>query len=163
MASSPQPSSALPPPPGEASNFVNPESLSKSIILCVTLCLSVTGIALILRTYVRIFIKRVWILEDCKFPSAVPVVCPLTFCRYVLHILGERDLKSITEVHSDLNKAGLVIFCGLLITLMYKHGGVHEWDLTSAQVRTVLYVRTGLLIEKFGVANSLRSGLMSEQ
>ena len=38
---------------------------------------------------------------------------------------------------------------------MYKHGGVHEWDLTSMQVHTVSYVRIGLSdLKSFRIADS---------
>ncbi|MCJ1475671.1 hypothetical protein MMC13_004334 [Lambiella insularis] len=33
-------------------------------VLCQTICLSIPGLMFILRTYVRVWIKRVWILED---------------------------------------------------------------------------------------------------
>ncbi|MCJ1423886.1 hypothetical protein MMC29_001771 [Sticta canariensis] len=105
MASA-QPTPALPPPPGQTSNFVNPDSLSKWTILCVTVCLSVTGIVFVLRTYVRVVAKRTWILED--------YMCCISW-------------------------AGLAILCGLLITMVYQHGGVHEWDLTAMEVHRVSY------------------------
>lgn len=77
MASSPQPTPALPPPPGETSNFVHPESMSKWNTICVTASLAVTGTIFVLRTYVRIFIKREWILEDCKLSPE--------YCRRLSH------------------------------------------------------------------------------
>lgn len=60
---------ALPPPPGEVSNFVNPESLWKWNLLTTTLCLFLVTIAFVLRIYVRLRVKREWLLEDCKFFS----------------------------------------------------------------------------------------------
>lgn len=62
---------ALPPPPGHTSNFVNPESLYKWNVLCVTMCLVFTTLVFVPRTYVRLAIKREWILEDCTFSLAV--------------------------------------------------------------------------------------------
>lgn len=90
MPSSLQPTPALSPPLGETSNFINPESLSKWITLCVTICLSVTGIVFLLRTYVRIVVKRKWILEDCEFSFSCRQSVSLTFHRYVLYLLGEQ-------------------------------------------------------------------------
>jgi hypothetical protein len=57
---------ALPPPPGQVSNFANPESLLKWNIVTTTLCLFFVTLSFVLRTYVRAFIKRDWRLEDCK-------------------------------------------------------------------------------------------------
>ena len=66
MSSSDTMNPALPPPHGQSPNFANPESLSKWNTLCVSVCLSITTIAFSLRTYVRIAIKREWVVEDCK-------------------------------------------------------------------------------------------------
>lgn len=38
-----------------------------------------------------------------------------------------------------LVKGGLVTFCALMITIMHKHGGIHEWDLTLAEVHEAIY------------------------
>jgi hypothetical protein len=57
---------ALPPPPGQVSNFVNPESLWKWNIVTTTLCLFFVTLSFVLRSYVRAFIKREWRVEDCK-------------------------------------------------------------------------------------------------
>lgn len=83
----------------------------------------------------------------------------------MLLLLGEqRSQKSQRELLLIHKKAGLVVFCGSMITLMYKHGGVHEWDLTAAQVHTVSYVRTALFdLIIIKLLTRLRSGLMSEQ
>lgn len=67
MGAPPAPSPALPPPSGQTSNFVDPESLWKWDVVAVTTCLFITTIVFSLRTYVRLGVKREWILEDCKF------------------------------------------------------------------------------------------------
>ena len=64
MASSPTPVPALPPPPGVIANFLDPVSIIKWDIVCVTVCVSVATILLALRIYVRAFIQRQWVLED---------------------------------------------------------------------------------------------------
>lgn len=38
------------------------------------------------------------------------------------------------------DKAGLVTYCALMTATDVKHGGVHEWDSTAAQVHQALYV-----------------------
>ncbi|QSZ32708.1 hypothetical protein DSL72_002287 [Monilinia vaccinii-corymbosi] len=35
--------------------------------------------------------------------------------------------------------AGFVAYCGLMTTVMSRHGGVHEWDLTKEEVHGVLF------------------------
>lgn len=71
----------------------NPNSLSKWIVLCVTMCLTLATIVFILRTYVRIGIKRKWIVEDSKSShTSVSSSIQLTFCRHVLCFLGEHTL-----------------------------------------------------------------------
>ena len=78
-------------------------------------------------------------------PSAITIVCPLTSPRYVLYLLGEqRSQHCRGELLLIRNKAGLAVFCGIIVTVMYKHGGVHQWDLTSMQVHTISYVRTDM-------------------
>lgn len=64
---SPLPSPALAPPPGQTSNFGSADVLWKWNVLCQTACLLFPGIAVILRTYIRIWVKRVWVLEDCRY------------------------------------------------------------------------------------------------
>ena len=38
-----------------------------------------------------------------------------------------------------LVKGGLVTFCALMVTIMHKHGGIHEWDLTLPEVHEAIY------------------------
>lgn len=67
MASSSDEMVALPPPPGQASNLTNPTSFADWDLVCVVICLVTTTTVLILRSYVRLWIKRQWILEDCEY------------------------------------------------------------------------------------------------
>ena len=63
------PSAAIPPPAGEVSNFDAGSELWRWNIVCQTLCLGITGIMWVMRLYVRIWVKRSWILEDCMLPD----------------------------------------------------------------------------------------------
>ncbi|KAI2462845.1 hypothetical protein F4781DRAFT_438050 [Annulohypoxylon bovei var. microspora] len=58
------PTPALPPPPGETSNFTNPESLTQANNIATGICISLVTIFFSLRVYVRIGIRRTWIFED---------------------------------------------------------------------------------------------------
>lgn len=69
IMATPYPTPALPPPPGETSNFADPITLLKGYILCISICLSVTTIVFSLRVWVRIFVLKQWVLEDCMFLS----------------------------------------------------------------------------------------------
>ena len=66
-APSATPTPALIPPNGQTSDFVHPESLLRWDAVTVAVCLSITTILFLLRVYVRLFMKRAWELEDCKF------------------------------------------------------------------------------------------------
>ncbi|KAI4232872.1 MAG: hypothetical protein L6R40_007276 [Gallowayella cf. fulva] len=57
-------SPALPPPPGRQPNFLHPDSLARWNVVCVSACLSITTLLFLLRSGVRLIIKRSWILED---------------------------------------------------------------------------------------------------
>ncbi|KAF2962755.1 hypothetical protein GQX73_g10818 [Xylaria multiplex] len=66
LVSSPTPTftPALKPPPGVASNPDHPASLVRLANIAIGVALPLVTIFFVLRTYVRIFIKRAWILED---------------------------------------------------------------------------------------------------
>ncbi len=55
---------ALAPPPGVVSNPDHPDSLVHLADVAIGICIPLVSIFYILRCYVRIFIKRVWIFED---------------------------------------------------------------------------------------------------
>ena len=93
MASSLEQTPALHPPPGMTSNLLNPESLWKWDVLCVTICLFFTTVPFVLRTYTRIFIKKIWIFEDCKIEYKITLLANLL--RYDLSVLGWYNLLLI--------------------------------------------------------------------
>lgn len=70
------PTPALPPPPGETSNFSSPPSLTQETNIAIGITVPLTTIFFFLRTYVRIWIKRSWIFEDCKFDPS-PLLSPI--------------------------------------------------------------------------------------
>lgn len=63
---SPSSQPALAPPPGETTNFAEPDPLWKWNVLTQCACVGVSGICFLLRMYVRIWVKRCWLVEDCK-------------------------------------------------------------------------------------------------
>ena len=67
MASSADQVVALPPPPGQVSNLIDPKSLKNWDTVCVVVCLFTTTTVVLLRSYVRLWIKREWIIEDCEY------------------------------------------------------------------------------------------------
>ncbi|KAI1461618.1 hypothetical protein F4805DRAFT_453501 [Annulohypoxylon moriforme] len=58
------PTPALPPPPGVTPNFVNPESLVRQNNIAMGVSVPLITISFLLRVYVRIWIRRVWVFED---------------------------------------------------------------------------------------------------
>ncbi|KAI2624938.1 hypothetical protein GGR54DRAFT_637836 [Hypoxylon sp. NC1633] len=60
----PVPTPALPPPPGETSNFANPRTLVVSKNIAMGISIPLATIFFFLRAYVRIWVKRTWIVED---------------------------------------------------------------------------------------------------
>ena len=148
MTSFSNPTPALPPPSGQTSNFVNPESLLKWCVLCVSVCLAVTTLVFFLRMYVRVAVKREWILEDCKFLlclhyrsffSLLADMCCISWVSTSCYCLPQQDCRRFTLT---LRKTGLVTYCALMTTVMHKHGGIHEWNLTKSEVHEAIYVST---------------------
>ncbi|KAI1371992.1 hypothetical protein F4677DRAFT_433680 [Hypoxylon crocopeplum] len=76
MATHPTP--ALPPPPGETSNFENPPSLAQANNIAMGVAIPLTTIFFFLRVYVRIWIKRAWTLEDWLALTAY--IGTISFC-----------------------------------------------------------------------------------
>jgi hypothetical protein len=59
----------------------------------------------------------------------------------VLFFIREHTCGSIEMPFTlILSQIALAIYSGLLTTIIYKHGGNHEWDMTKADVTTILYV-----------------------
>jgi hypothetical protein len=96
---------ALPPPPGQTSDFINPPSLTPYVILCFSVCLPITTAVFALRTWTRVIIKRTWILEDYFCTLAwMTLVIFSAFVITVIHHWGgihEWDLDS-SEVSQAL-------------------------------------------------------------
>jgi hypothetical protein len=57
---------AIPPPSGVLSNPDHPASLAHYSHLTTGICVPVITLFFVLRTYVRVFIKRTWAFEDGK-------------------------------------------------------------------------------------------------
>ena len=57
---------AIEPPPGIESNPENPASLARYAHVTTAVCLPIITAFFLLRTYVRVYIKRTWIFEDCE-------------------------------------------------------------------------------------------------
>lgn len=57
---------ALIPPPGETSNFKDPYSRGPDVIIASAICLALMLSMVILRFYTKLFIKRIWGLDDCR-------------------------------------------------------------------------------------------------
>ncbi|KAI0535553.1 hypothetical protein GGR58DRAFT_478615 [Xylaria digitata] len=60
----PQPTPALPPPPGVTPNFEHPITLKRQNNIAIGVAIPLTTTFFLLRAYTRIWIKRTWIFED---------------------------------------------------------------------------------------------------
>lgn len=58
---------AMPPPPGKTSNFVNPEYQGTKFIVVNCIFLPMAVVALVVRTWTRVFIVRNFRSDDCMF------------------------------------------------------------------------------------------------
>lgn len=58
---------AMPPPSGMASNFDHPQTLAHKNYIAISIALPFVIVPFVFRCYVRLWRKRVWIFEDCKF------------------------------------------------------------------------------------------------
>lgn len=56
----------LAPPPGVTPNFINPESHARFVVVTHTICLTLSTIFVLLRTYTKFFISHAPGWEDCK-------------------------------------------------------------------------------------------------
>lgn len=61
---------ALKPPPGVVSNPEHPASLAYLADITIAICIPLVTVFFLLRSYVRIFIKRVWRFEDALVTTA---------------------------------------------------------------------------------------------
>ena len=61
----------------------------------------------------------------------------------VSYVSPNSDYSTTDSRYSDFSdsaKALFITFCALMTTVMNRHGGVHEWDLTVPQVHEAIYV-----------------------
>lgn len=69
VASAPSLVPALPPPDGVTSNFEHPDSLMWAMNVSMAVAIPLATLFFGLRCYVRLWIKRQWIVEDCTQPN----------------------------------------------------------------------------------------------
>lgn len=60
------PTPAPTPSAGTAPNLDHPETSKGPMMIAIGVVIPLTSLCFLLRTYVRIWIKRQWICEDCK-------------------------------------------------------------------------------------------------
>ena len=53
-------------PPATVTDYRDTDTLWKWNVLCQSVVMVTVGILFLLRTYVRLWVKRSWILEDCE-------------------------------------------------------------------------------------------------
>lgn len=58
---------ALPPPPGVIPDFENPPSIAVGFQAGFGVCVGVSGLFVVARTYTRLRVMKKWGLEDCEY------------------------------------------------------------------------------------------------
>lgn len=58
---------AMAPPPGVTPNFIDPPNLRHIVVLVLTLCMSFSTVAILMRMYTKLFILRKTAFEDCRY------------------------------------------------------------------------------------------------
>ena len=129
MASTPEPSPALGPPSGQMSDFDQVNTLLKWDIVCVTACLAVTTLIFVLRTWVRVVVKKQWILKDCAsilgcyitIDQRLIVMCCISYVRglgsQVYRAIPFSILRTWSLASSRTAKLSTGIICTCLPTL----------------------------------------------
>ena len=55
------------PPPGVEPNFVDPTNLDTAVITVLSVCLTITSFAVLIRLYTKLFVMKSAAYEDCKY------------------------------------------------------------------------------------------------
>ena len=90
------PTATDPSPPSDAA-----ASLRAWIANCVSVCLVVTTVTVVLRTYVRRCLKKQWILEDCKYYSIEPLDSSSKNRSLVLLLVGKCNSPGLCAAASQ--------------------------------------------------------------
>lgn len=152
------PTSALTLSPDTTPNLDHPETSKGPMTIAIGVIVPLTSLCFFLRTYVRIWVKRQWICEDCKHGLArseqklqgytTATANKQTRARSIClgksrpsflpsHLpSNEQDVSGLTA------QIGTITYCGTGAVTMAHHGGEHERDLTQAQLKEAYYVRT---------------------
>lgn len=104
---------ALPPPPGIIPNFASPSSIARSFQVGFGVCVGISGLFVITRTYARICVMKRWGLDDCKHPD-VAGYWNLTSDQTLCGVLGWvwRSIRSTSAISLRDNR-----FCQLVTSL----------------------------------------------
>ncbi|KAJ5757809.1 uncharacterized protein N7511_006503, partial [Penicillium nucicola] len=108
---------ALPPPPGQVSNFVDPPSVGNKIVVINCIFLPLAVIALFVRTWTRVFIVRSFRADDYLMIAALLCSCVLT--AVTLHMLDwglgkhmwDVPAAYISPMFSKLNVIAAIFYC----------------------------------------------------
>jgi hypothetical protein len=114
-------------PPGLTNNLVDPPTLNGAFIGTVVVCLLISTVLVIMRTYTRFFVIRKRDSSDGKSGNSgvssfdltgYPVFCLLCYCAYIA-------------------------LTGLLVKFSQVGGGRHIWDVTVQNTIDGTYVSSG--------------------
>ena len=66
---------AAAPPPGHVPNFIDPPTLFDWYIVTITLCVSISTLAIVMRVYTKAVLMRKVASEDCEYDNSISVRC----------------------------------------------------------------------------------------
>ncbi|PLB47386.1 hypothetical protein P170DRAFT_478236 [Aspergillus steynii IBT 23096] len=108
---------AMPPPPGQSSNFINPEYIGTKFLVVNCVFLPLSAIALLVRTWTRLFIVRSFRSDDYLMIFAWILSCVLT--GVTLEMLNRGLGRHMWDVHATdyspwflkLNMISAIFYC----------------------------------------------------
>ncbi|KAK6063966.1 integral membrane protein [Seiridium cupressi] len=134
------PTPVLPAPPGQTSNFENPPSLVGAMNIAMAVAIPLTCFLFGIRTYVRLHIRRTWIVED--WLALVAWIGTVSFCGVgagTMAHYGGRDGWDITATQAQeasywFNVASIhygITICIAKLAVLYLYRRVfspHRWS-----------------------------------
>ena len=125
-----------PPPPGQTSNFENPESRGPAIVVLCCVFMGIMWPIFILRLYSKVWVIRRFGWDDGK-PAALPAIYLLTYYDSLCHHCCGlyRFLQSADGSNSDFYQASATAFAaGVIWSVDDNFFGRHEWDVRAVML-----------------------------
>ena len=152
---------ALAPPAGVVPNLVNPENQNVICYVSLTICIFVTTLAVMARSYTKAYIVRKMEWEDCKFAAIISTanntILSLSSLQTLLLPLGYIPAQDANGQELTLNQALFAGSTGLLF-ISVKYGiGVHQWNVSVTNAIEISRVCIPSLVRPRNAMNGCRA------